>query len=340
MRTVNKGKYNEGVEVRTCGKLYIAGEYAVLMPGYSAVIKNVNICMKAFTVFSDNYKIYSDMYGYSVSLEKNDDYALIQETVNIVNEYLYIKGMEISPFELNITGKMEKNGRKYGIGSSGSVVISVIKAITKLYKFKISKEELFKLSSYVLLKRGDNGSMGDLACISYENLIVYTSFDREKIKREMKKKSLMEIINMNWGYKIEELKCKEKYEFLVGWTGKPSISKDMINHVKKSINKKFLEKSDKNVYELVKGIKTGNFQMIGNALNECGKLLKSLDKSIYSNELEKLENASEGLEICAKSSGAGGGDCGIAISFNKNDTEILVERWKKENIVLLYSSEL
>ncbi|RRD39365.1 phosphomevalonate kinase [Leptotrichia sp. OH3620_COT-345] len=328
------------VKVKTCGKLYIAGEYAVLISGHSAVVKNVNIYMEAKIKFSNNYKIYSDMYGYSVSLEKNEDYSLIQETVNIVNEYLYIKAIKTFPFELNIMGKMENNGKKYGIGSSGSVVILVIKAMIKLYKLKISKEEVFKLSSYILLKRGDNGSMGDLACITYESLIVYTSFDRGKVSTEIEKKSLGKIMDMDWGYSIEKLKCKEKYEFLVGWTKKPSISKDMINHVKKSINEKFLENSDRNVRELVKGIKTGNCKMIGNALDKGGKLLKNLDKSIYSNELEKLVKASDGLDIFSKSSGAGGGDCGIAVSFNKNDTEILIERWKKENIDLLYSSEL
>ncbi|WP_232052594.1 GHMP family kinase ATP-binding protein [Leptotrichia hongkongensis] len=66
---------------------------------------------------------------------------------------------------------MEIDNKKLGIGSSGSVVVLTIKSILSLYNLKVSKEILFKLSSYVLLKRGDNGSMGDIACISYESLI-------------------------------------------------------------------------------------------------------------------------------------------------------------------------
>ena len=50
--------------------------------------------------------------------------------------------------------------------------------------------------------------------------------------------------------------------------------------------------------------------------------------------------AAENLDICAKSSGAGGGDCGIAISFNENDTDILIEKWEKMSIQLLYSAKL
>ena len=182
--------------VKTGGKLYIAGEYSVLTPNQSAIIKNIDIFMQAEIKFSEKYSIYSDMYDYSVTLEEDDkNYSLITETVNIVNKYLQLKGIYIKPFNMKITGKMEKNGKKYGIGSSGSVTVLTVKAMSKLYSYDISEEELFKLSSYVLLKRGDNGSMGDIACISYENPVMYTSFDRNLIKEKMKKSSLAEIMN-------------------------------------------------------------------------------------------------------------------------------------------------
>lgn len=328
------------VEEKACGKLYIAGEYAILTPGLTAIVKNVNIYMNAQIRFSEKYKIYSDMYNYSVSLEHDENYSLIQETVNVVNKYLHIKSIDTKPFELNITGKMEKEGKKYGIGSSGSVVILTIKAMVRLHKYCISKDTIFKLAAYVLLKRGDNGSMGDLACIAYEELVAYISFDREKIKEKIENETFEKVINSDWGYKIEVLKCKHDYEFLVGWTGKPAISKDMINNVKKSINKDFLEKSDENVKNIIKGIKSGNKELIKEAVIKSGDLLKNLDSSICSNELTELVNAAKELDMCAKSSGAGGGDCGIAISFNKNDTKTVIEKWEKKGIVLLYRGRL
>ena len=327
--------------VKTGGKLYIAGEYSVLIPNQSAIIKNIDIFMKAEIKFSEKYSIYSDMYDYSVTLEEDDkNYSLITETVNIVNEYLQLKGIHIKPFNMKITGKMEKNGKKYGIGSSGSVTVLTVKAMSKLYSYDISSEEVFKLSSYVLLKRGDNGSMGDIACISYENPVMYTSFDRNLIKEKMKKSSLGEIMDLQWGYKIEKIDCPEKYEFLVGWTGIPSISGKMIIEVKNSINKEFLEKSEEIIRNLKNGIEQGNKEIISENIEENGKLLSLLHKKIYSQKLLELVESAEGLDICAKSSGAGGGDCGIAISFNKNDTEKLLERWESKGIELLYKSEL
>lgn len=327
--------------VKTGGKLYIAGEYSVLTPNQSAIIKNIDIFMQAEIKFSEKYSIYSDMYDYSVTLEEDDgNYSLITETVKIVNEYLQLKKVDIQPFDIKITGKMEKNGKKYGIGSSGSVTVLTVKAMSKLYSYEISSEELFKLSSYVLLKRGDNGSMGDIACISYENLVMYTSFDRNLIKEKMKNSSLAEMINLEWGYKIEKIHCPEKYEFLVGWTGIPSISGKMIIEVKNSINSDFLEKSEEIIRNLKNGIEQGNKEIISENVEENSKLLKMLHEKIYSRKLLELVESAEGLDICAKSSGAGGGDCGIAISFNKNDTEKLLERWESRDIELLYKSEL
>ena len=327
--------------VKTGGKLYIAGEYSVLTPNQSAIIKNIDIFMQAEIKFSEKYSIYSDMYDYSVTLEEDDEnYSLIRETVKTVNEYLQLKGLERQPFDMKITGKMERNGKKYGIGSSGSVTVLTVKAMSKLYSYEISSEEIFKLSSYVLLKRGDNGSMGDIACISYENLVLYTSFDRNLIKEKMKNSSLAEMINLEWGYKIEKIHCPEKLEFLVGWTGIPSISGKMIVEVKNSINSDFLEKSEEIIRNLKNGIEQGNKKTILENIGENGKLLSLLHKKIYSQKLLELVESAEGLDVCAKSSGAGGGDCGIAISFNKNDTEKLLERWESKGIELLYKSEL
>ena len=331
---------NDSIEVKACGKLYILGEYAILTAGRSAVVKNVNIYINAHIKFSNEYKIYSDMYNHSVTMDYDKDYALIQETVNVVNEYLHTKEIKILPFELDITGKMEKDDKKYGIGSSGSVVILVIRAMAKLYKCEMDSDTVFKLAAYILLKRGDNGSMGDLACIVCESLVVYTSFNREKIINRIAEYSLKDVINSDWGYKTEKLECKKECKFLAGWTGKPAISKDMINNVKKSINKEFLKKSDEYVEKFVKGIRTGDKELIRQSVNNGGQLLEKLHKSIYSNELVNLVKAAENLDICAKSSGAGGGDCGIAISFNENDTDILIEKWEKMSIQLLYSAKL
>lgn len=355
---------NKIIKNKTCGKLYIAGEYSILTAGQSAIIKNVNIFMNSKINFADKYTIFSDMFDYSITFEKNKfnkktsqnfdkNYSLICETILVMNEYLKLQNLEIIPFNLKITGKMEKDGKKFGIGSSGSVVILTIKSILSLYNLELSKEMIFKLSAYVLLKRGDNGSMGDIACISYENLIFYKSFDRKKIAELIKKKTLENVLQTDWDYEISELHFysnNSNYEFLdknnlnckflVGWTKEPAISSELVNIVKNSINENFLKNVEIIVKKLRKAITTGNKLKIKKCIAENGTLLENLNENIYSTKLKNLVNSAKNLDICAKSSGAGGGDCGIALSFNENDTEIIVDRWKKCGIELLYSENL
>ena len=69
---------------------------------------------------------------------------------------------------------MEREGKKFGLGSSGSVVVLVIKALLALYKLSVDQELLFKLASAVLLKRGDNGSMGTLPVL-WQRIWFFTS---------------------------------------------------------------------------------------------------------------------------------------------------------------------
>ena len=193
------------IAVKTCGKLYWAGEYAILEPGQLALIKAIPIYMKAEIAFSENYRIYSDMFDFAVDLTPNPDYSLIQETIALVGDFLAVRGQTLRPFSLEIRGKMEREGKKFGLGSSGSVVVLVIKALLALYDITVDPELLFKLASAVLLKRGDNGSMGDLACIVSEDLILYQSFDRQKVATWLEEESLATVLERDWGFSISQV---------------------------------------------------------------------------------------------------------------------------------------
>ena len=78
------------IAVKTCGKLYWAGEYAILEPGQLALIKAIPIYMKAEIAFSDSYRIYSDLFDFAVDLTPNPDYSLIQETIALMGDFLAV----------------------------------------------------------------------------------------------------------------------------------------------------------------------------------------------------------------------------------------------------------
>lgn len=50
-----------------------------------------------------------------------------------MEEWLKDQGIAPKPFDLHLRGTLGEEGKKYGIGSSGSVVLLVIKAMAALY---------------------------------------------------------------------------------------------------------------------------------------------------------------------------------------------------------------
>lgn len=326
--------------VQTCGKLYLAGEYAVLTAGQPAIIKAIPIYMTGEIQTAPDYRLTSDMFEHSANLESDPDYALIQETVGAMNTYLLALDYQLQPFSLKISGKMERDGKKFGIGSSGSVVILTLKAMAALYELDLEPELLFKLASYVLLKRGDNGSMGDLACIAYEDLIYYRSFDRELIRKRMDKVDLLQLLAEDWGFEIRSIKPRLAMDFLVGWTKQPAISKDLVNQVKSAISESFLTGSRTQVDALERALLAREKLAIQSSLEKASQLLERLSPAIYTDRLKVLKEAAEGLNCVAKSSGAGGGDCGIALSFDVTSSKQLIQAWQAAGIELLYRERM
>ena len=328
------------IAVKTCGKLYWVGEYAILEPGQLALIKAIPIYMKAEIAFSENYCIYSDLFDFAVDLTPNPDYSLIQETIALLNDFLANRGQTLRPFSLEICGKMEREGKKFGLGSSGSVVVLVIKALLALYDITVDPELLFKLVSAVLLKRGDNGSMGDLACIVAENLVLYQSFDRKKIATWLEEENLATVLERDWGFSISQVQPALECDFLVGWTKEVAVSSQMIQQIKQNIDQNFLTSSKAMVSALVEALEQGNAENIIEQVEKASQLLEGLSTDIYTPSLRELKMASQGLQAVAKSSGAGGGDCGIALSFDAQSTETLKNRWANLGIELLYQERI
>ena len=328
------------IAVKTCGKLYWAGEYAILEPGQLALIKAIPIYMKAEIAFSNSYRIYSDMFDFAVDLTPNPVYGLIQETIALMNDFLADRGQTLRPFSLEIRGKMEREGKKFGLGSSGSVVVLVVKALLALYHLSIDQNLLFKLVSAVLLKRGDNGSMGDLACIVAEDLVLYQSFDRKKIAAWLEEENLVTVLERDWGFSISQVQPALECDFLVGWTKEVAVSSQMVQQIKQNIDQNFLTSSKAMVSALVEALEQGNAENIIEQVETASQLLEGLSPDIYTPSLRQLKEASQDLLAVAKSSGAGGGDCGIALSFDEQSTETFKNRWADLGIELLYQERI
>lgn len=137
---------------------------------------------------------------------------------------------------LEITGKMERDGKKFGIGFSGIVTVLTLKALSAFMSWTVSWSS-FKLASYTLLKLGDNGSMGILLVLHTMIWLLYLIWPPASSKMDWKG------INSRSTYKDWVIKLKLSHQLAMWVFGRMDdaafISKDMINLVKSPFHKNF-----------------------------------------------------------------------------------------------------
>ena len=182
--------------------------------------------------------------------------------------------------------------------------------------------------------------MGDLACIVAEELVRYQSFDRQRVASWLEEENLSTVLERDWGFLISKVKPTLECDFLVGWTKEVAVSSDMVKQIKQNINQNFLSSSKATVATLVESLEQGKAEKIIEQVEVASKLLESLSADIYTLSLRQLKEASQDLQAVAKSSGAGGGDCGIALSFDEQSTKTLKNRWADLGIELLYQERI
>ena len=182
--------------------------------------------------------------------------------------------------------------------------------------------------------------MGDLACIVAEDLVLYQSFDRQKVAAWLKEENLATVLERDWGFSISQVKPALECDFLVGWTKEVAVSSDMVQQIKQNIDQNFLTSSKATVVTLVEALEQGKIENIIEQVGTASHLLEGLSPDIYTPSLRQLKEASQDFLAVAKSSGAGGGDCGIALSFDAQSTETIKNRWADLGIELLYQERI
>lgn len=333
---------------RAPGKLFIAGEYAVV-EGKPAIISSVSkyltITLRTTSKTSvissknPNNTITFNRINNKLQLTSRNYYPIISKTLQITEENLRHYGYHTNKnYTLTITSDLDdESGKKYGLGSSGAISIAIIKALYRLYNKRYSSFELYKIAVLVQLSLKNNGSCGDIAASSFNSLIYYRKFDTMWLLKQMKFKSYAQIIQMRWkNLIIQRLTLPKNCSFLVGWSGNIASSYRLVQNVsqiKKSYHyKQFLMQSETTVNHLKEAFETEDHQKIAKYLRYNRFLLTNLSSLIETETLTTLCNIGEKYDAPSKTSGAGGGDCGICFIKDKQVIPLIELEWEKNNI--------
>lgn len=337
------------IRAKAPGKLYIAGEYAVVTPGYPAVLVaverfitvSIEPTIEEGTLVSKQYKQlplkWKRLNGKLVVDKHENPFHYILEAIYITEEYAKELNRPLQVYNLFVDSELDsEQGAKYGLGSSAAVTIATIRALFRFYKLEEEDYTIYKLAVLAHLNLGSNGSFGDLAASVMSGWCLYQSFDREWVVNKSKEVSLSELIQLKWPLLlIEKLRPLSDYNLLIGWTQKPASTFDLVDKVKRDTDeqalKEFLKASKACVDRLVTGLRNNDGSVVSDMIQLNRQLLKELDASIETPQLSTLIELASDFGV-AKTSGAGGGDCGIALIHKQMDDSALIDLWNNHGI--------
>ncbi|MCI1903992.1 MAG: phosphomevalonate kinase [Enterococcaceae bacterium] len=347
------------IEASVPGKLYIAGEYAVVEPGYPAILVavdqfitvRVNRAQQVGTIQSAQYRDlpvrWTRKNDRMIIDVRDNPFHYILAAIRMTEKFAKEKGRELDFFDLKVESELDSsNGRKYGLGSSGAVTVATVQVLGKFYKLDLQPLEVFKLAALAHHEVASNGSCGDLAASCFGGWLAFSTFDDDWLHQKMDKCTVAELLKLDWPkLSIEPLAVPKDLRLLIGWTGQPASTTNLVDQVSEAIQthqeeyQSFLQASRACVDEMIRGFKADDIKRIQTMIRRNRALLQQLADftgvKIEISDLTKMCELAEEFHGAAKSSGAGGGDCGIAILDKKAGILPLVSAWEKAEITPL-----
>ncbi|HEX7057569.1 MAG TPA: phosphomevalonate kinase [Bacilli bacterium] len=349
------------LQIKAPGKLFIAGEYAVLEPYQSSVVIAVDRYILAKIEKNEENSIalpdlgvgqtawrYAD--GTAVFSPSDERFRFVGSAIETSLRYLQEHQINLKTFRLTITSELDDpSGRKYGLGSSAAVVVAVVSAILHFHgsAVKLSRSLLFKLAAIAHLRAQGNGSGADVAAAVFGGWIKYASFQADWLLRRIRQtEHLTTIIDEPWPFlAVDELYPIPDLHVCVGWTGQPASTSGLIKQVQAiretspEMYQEFLQSSMTAVKELTAAFAKSEVApaLAGIARNRAAlkKLGDLAQAMIETPELTELCRLAEKYNGAGKPSGAGGGDCGIALIAGEANAERLRAAWRQAGITPL-----
>lgn len=345
-------------DIRVPGKLFIAGEYAVLEPEGQCIVIAIDRYVFAQVQRSVENVVNLPQLGFTAmtwhevngELQFNENapkLAFIQNAIKICHQYIRQSGKKPVPFSLSVESELDDvSGKKYGLGSSAAVVVAVITAVLRCHEelgVQSSKELIFKLAAIAHFSTQGSGSCADIAASTYGGWLHYSTFHAGWLVQQLQDHvDVVTLVEKEWpGLQLTTIDPPNDLILCVGWTGSEMATSRMIDRIRElQINKphlyeEFLQQSKNAVYEMVENIANGNTIGVLQSLTKNRLLLKQLsedaDAHIETAKLKELIRIAN-LYGAGKTSGAGGGDCGIAFVNNLENANAVKAEWKLTQI--------
>ncbi|RLG69879.1 MAG: phosphomevalonate kinase [Candidatus Iainarchaeum archaeon] len=358
------------MRVAAPGKQLISGEWSVLEYGNPAIVASINRYVYCDIEENNCIELNFPDFNFSVKAEfKNGDLVLERElneeekkissfvlnAAKLALKYLDECGIELKGFKIKTDSKeayAKAGEKKIGFGSSAAVTVATCAAILAFHGINIedykNKVLIYKLSALAhYLAQGKIGSAFDIAASTFGNILAYKRFNADKILQEFQNTNLKSLVEeKNWEpLMLEPLNLPEGMIVKVIYSGYSASTKELVLKMRE-----FKKENSEQYYQvmnsiaevtnaLIEAFKKEDKSKIMELIKKNRELLKQLSDAsglnLETKELKEICDTAEQLGFAAKFSGAGGGDCAIAITFNSENEKLLEEKMKEKNYEIL-----
>lgn len=340
------------IEARAPGKLYIAGEYAVVDSGQPAVLiavdryltVRVRGALIVGSVHSSEYVHGPIQWGHSAGgiTVAEGGHTYVTRAIEVVHQLRSERGLACEYVDLHICSDLtDGSGRKLGLGSSAAVTVATVDALTSFYGMDLTPAQRFQLALLATIEISPEASGGDLAASTFGGWLRYTSPDRKSLRTHRRSHGVeATLTSPAWhGCTSRPLPNLESLRLLVGWTGVPASTDVLVEHHQQGHTPRydsFIDDSRHIVADLITSLEGDQHGVIG-AIWQARRLLQRLDQNgrIETPTLRQLSDIAENHEGAGKPSGAGGGDCGIAVTTPGMRQTNILRQWEAHEIMPL-----
>lgn len=336
------------------GKLFLAGEYAITNTGQTSIILAVDRYItvtltpttdSVLTLKNSTYEDFSCTIEDLDNIDLSSHWALCLRTCQIMKQIFTQENIAFTGYQVEITSDLTQNNRKLGLGSSAALVVALLRAFLKAGNLVMTNPRLFKLGVLVTITTPpfNGGSMGDIAAAVYGGTIHYRKFDGAWLKEEIMHTDLLSLLDVDWpDMGIDPIEFPDSWQLLVGWTGQPANTQDMLavnQEFARIYREKLASKSTPLVDKLAAAISSADYLRVSTLLQLNQEALKHYASFMHLNyltdRLHMLLVIAHKFGAAAKISGAGGGDNGIAIVKDAEKAEKIRCAWEKHDITPL-----
>lgn len=359
------------LKITAPGKLMLSGEWSVLENGVPCIVMAID--QKVSVIIKENSEITFSAKGtemnskaefseekiiLNASDKEKEFFLFVAKSVEAALNYLSGKKVLLKKFSIEtnssdtVVDLGDDKKAKVGFGSSAAIVAATVAAVLAFHGEEISslksKENIFKLGCIAhYLAQGKIGSSFDVAASTYGGTLVYQKPDMNFVTSELNKGTkVFDLVQKEWPlFLAEQIQLPKEFNLSVGFVGYSASTKELILKLNdfKTNNKNdyenIISKIKQTTQKIIEAIKSLNLKEITLLLKQNRILLKELnDKSknnLETKELALLADIADKNGGAGKFSGAGGGDCGIAITFDKETKQKIEQEWIENKIHLI-----